>query len=156
MEPFVDTLVFHRHVASRPDDLDAAADLVDIRDILETALVQRIAAVAGDELLGSLAETVARMEELAEAGPNFDLGDRRFHQQLYAPLRNRLVIQLVAAFGDVLEAVRPMLARRETDPVADAQQHRLIIERIRDHDPAGADLAMHQHFGRPIYGWSRP
>lgn len=150
MEPFVGTLVFHRHVASRPDDLDAAADLWTFETFWKPRWCN------GLPRCGSLAETVARMEELAEAGPNFDLEDRRFHQQLYAPLRNRLVIQLVAAFGDVLEAVRPMLARRETDPVADAQQHRLIIERIRDHDPAGADLAMHQHFGRPIYGWSRP
>lgn len=152
MEPFIDTLVFHRHVASRPDDLDAAVDLVDIRDILETALVQRVAAVAGDELLGTLEETVTQMEGLAEAGKNFDLEDRRFHQQLYAPLRNRLVIQLVAAFWDVLEAVRPMLARREPDPVADAQQHRLILERIRGHDPAGAAVAMHEHF-RATHLW---
>ncbi len=151
MDSFVDTLVFHREVAAPhssdpPSDLDTAAELVDIRDILETALVQRVARAADDTQLGALEATVAEMEQAAQAGRTFDAEDRRFHEQLYAPLGNQLVIQLVAAFWDVLDAVRPMLAHGDPDVLTDAALHRRILDRIRDRDPVGAADAMREHF----------
>lgn len=156
MDPFVDTLIFHRQIASQTDELDTAADLVDIREILETRLVQRVAATADAGLLDRLDVTVTAMEEFARAGQPFQADDRRFHEQLYAPLGNSLVIQLVAAFWEVLDAVRPLLPPARSDLVADAEVHRRILERIRAGDRAGAAQAMHDHFRGTHLWMNRP
>ncbi len=152
LDPLVEALIFHRHVASRSDQLDIAADLVDIRDILETRLVQRVATAATDAQLDDLEKTVVLMEAWAQAGRPFQVHDREFHELLYASLGNRLVIQLVAAFWDVLDAVHPLLPPSTSDMVVDASLHRRILERIRDRDPEGAAVAMHEHF-RGTHVW---
>ncbi len=146
LDPMVDALIFHRHVAARTDRLDTAADLIDIRDILETRLVQRVANVVDEEQLAALDATVGRMEDSARAGIPFQVHDRQFHEQLYAPLGNHLVIQLVAAFWDVLDAVHPLLPPSTSDMVADVALHRRILDRLRERDPDGAAVAMHEHF----------
>ena len=152
LDPLVDALVFHRNVASQADQLDTAADLVDIRDILETRLVQRVATAATDAELDELELTVENMERSARAGIPFQLHDRKFHEQLYSSLGNHLVIQLVAAFWDVLDAVHPLLPPSTSDMVVDASLHRRILERLRDHDAEGAAVAMQEHF-RGTHRW---
>jgi DNA-binding FadR family transcriptional regulator len=152
LDPLVDTLIFHRRIASQSRELDTTADLVDIREILETRLVQRVSLIADDELISVLERTVGEMESSAKSGRPFQTHDRAFHEQLYAPLGNHLVIQLVAAFWDVLDAVRPRLRDVTSDLVADAAIHRRILERVRDRDSEGAALAMQAHF-RDTHLW---
>lgn len=152
LDPLVDTLVFHRRIAAHSNERDTASDLVDVREILETRLVQRMAVSADADLIEGLAETVSLMEASAASGVPFQEHDRRFHEQLYAPLGNHLVIQLVAAFWDVLNAVRPLLPETPSDMIADAAVHRRILESIRDKDPAGAAQAMQEHF-RGTHVW---
>ncbi|GGL99571.1 FadR/GntR family transcriptional regulator [Nakamurella endophytica] len=152
LDSFVDTLVFHRHMASRQDGLATAADLVDVREILETELVQRVARTADDALLADLSAIVERMADAAAAGRRFEDDDRTFHQRLYAPLRNDLVLQLLAAFWDVLDAVGPLLPSQPADLPGDAELHRRIVQRLRDRDAAGAAAAMRDHF-RGTHAW---
>ncbi|MCW2699096.1 MAG: GntR family transcriptional regulator [Blastococcus sp.] len=152
MDPLVDGLVFHGRLSGHRPDLATASELVDVREVLETTLVQRVALMADEELIARLEESVSRMEASARSGAAFDEDDRRFHEQLYAPLHNHLVIQLVRAFWDVLEAVRPQLPSGLSDPATDAHHHRVILDRIKVRDAHGAADAMREHF-RSTHLW---
>lgn len=151
LDSFVDGLIFREQLDHQRDVLTTASELVDVRDILESALVQQVAAHADEALLAALEAILERMEA-ATSGPAFQAADRLFHEQLYASLGNGLVIQLVRAFWDVLDAVRPGLPRQLTDTKADARHHRAIFERIRAGDESGARLAMQEHF-RATHLW---
>lgn len=142
----VDGLTFRGRLASSEDQLTTASELIDVRDILESALVRQVAATADAELLDQLEQMVAEMECSAVQGRPFQDTDRQFHEQLYSQLGNSLVIELVRAFWDVLEAVRPQLVSVNSDAETDARHHRLILDRIRAGDQDGAQQAMADHF----------
>jgi DNA-binding FadR family transcriptional regulator len=146
MDPLVDSLAFLGRLSTQGRDLTTAAELFEVRDILETALVQKVAVIADDALLATLEDSVLHMEELARTGQPFHREDRRFHEELYAPLGRHLVTQLVRAFWDVLDAVRPELPDTTSDAAADADHHRVILQCIRDRDPGAAAIAMREHF----------
>lgn len=146
MDSLVDGLIFRGRLDYQHNTLTTASDLVDIRDILESALVRQVAAEASAELVAALEPIVAEMEDAAARGGQFQAADRRFHETLYSSLGNALVIQLLGAFWDVLEAVRPQLASGLSEPVADARHHRRILEHVRDGDPDAAGRAMSEHF----------
>jgi DNA-binding FadR family transcriptional regulator len=152
MDSLVDGLIFRGRLDGQRDDLTTASELVDGRDILESALVQKVAARADPTLIAALDTTVQRMEDAAAAGESFQDSDRLFHEQLYSGLDNLLVIQLVRAFWEVLDAVRPQLASGISDAVTDARHHRVILDRIRVGDQDGARQAMAEHF-RATHLW---
>ncbi|MFC6083568.1 FadR/GntR family transcriptional regulator [Sphaerisporangium aureirubrum] len=155
LDALVHGLVFHGLLSQR-QDVTAAAELVDVRDILECALVRRVATTIDEDGIARLEQIVERMEELGRQGEPIVPEDRRFHEELYAPLGNRLVIQLLRAFWEVLEVVRPELpGGRRSSPAQDAHHHRLILERLRFRDPMGAELAMREHFAG-THAWLNP
>lgn len=155
MDALVHGLVFHGLLNQR-QDVGAAVDLVDVRDILECALVRRIATTIDEDGIGRLEAIVERMEDLGRRGEPIVAEDRRFHEELYAPLGNRLVMQLLRAFWEVLEELRPELpGSRRSSPAEDAHHHRLILERLRFRDPMGAEMAMREHFVG-THAWLNP
>lgn len=150
LDSLIDGLIFRGRLER--DDLTTASELIDVRDILESALVQQVARQAEPLLIATLDATVRAMEKAAAEGMSFQDSDRLFHEQLYSGLGNNLVIQLVRAFWDVLDAVRPQLAAGRADGLADAAYHRRILNCIGDGDPEGARLAMVDHF-RDTHLW---
>ena len=142
----VDGLVFHGRLGDDPTGLTTVSELVDVRDVLETGLVAKVALDADDDLLDELDATVVRMQEAVDRGESFQEADRHFHEQLYSRMDNALVRQLVHAFWDALDAVRPQLAVGVSDADADVDLHRRIAERVRARDPEGARAAMTEHF----------
>ncbi len=153
MDSLVDALIFRGALEQQRSALTTASELVDIRDILEAALVQQVAVARTPELLAKLDRTVADMDDAVASGHSFHEADRRFHEELYSDLDNALVLQLVQAFWDVLDAVRPQLGVGVADdPVTNVAHHRRIVERVRAGDPDGARQAMVDHF-RGTHAW---
>lgn len=154
LDSIVDGLIFHGRLDDHRNDLTTAAELVDVRDILETALVARVAAGADPELVAELEQIVSDMEGALQRGETFQEADRRFHEQLYSRMNNSLVLQFVRAFWEILDAVRPQLASGLSDPATDVGYHRTIVECIRAGDVDGARDAMTEHF-RGTHTWLR-
>ena len=101
LEPFADGLAFQIAVEHRRDDRRVARDLrelVAIREVLESGLVARLAGTYGEADLAALYHQVAEMEELAATGQMFTENDWRFHELLYRPTGNRLLLQLLQSF----------------------------------------------------------
>lgn len=154
MDSMVDGLIFHGRLDDHRDDLTTAAELVEIRELLESALVARVATAAPADLIAELEATVRAMEQTTVGDAEFQDADRRFHDLLYSRLGNALVCQLVRAFWDVLDAVRPQLATGTSDHAANVAHHRAILDRVRAGDAAGASSAMTDHF-RGTREWIR-
>lgn len=152
LDSLVDSLVFRGQLAGADHDLSTASDLVDIRDVLETALVQRVAQLADEALVAELGQEVDEMERSVELGEGLGPADRRFHEKLYQGLGNRLMIELVRSFWQVLDAVGPKLPAGLTNISDDLQHHRRILQRVAAHDPDGAGTAMREHF-RATHEW---
>ena len=146
MDALVDGLTFQARLGATVDHRRLAAELVDVRDVLERALIQRIAADADAALVEELQRIVVLMERTdADSQPFQDL-DRQFHVMLYRPIDNEVVTKLIAAFWEVLDAARPTLPTSLDDRIANAAHHRAILEAVRRGDPAAAEGAMQRHF----------
>ena len=146
MDALVDGLAFHTQIGSASDSRRLAAELIDVRDLIESALIRRVAAGPSRAGLEGLEQIVVRMEDVTSAADHFQELDRDFHRALYDPLDNRVVTLLIKAFWDVLEGARPALPAQIADRAADAAHHRAILEAVRLGDPGAACEAMTAHF----------
>jgi DNA-binding FadR family transcriptional regulator len=147
MDALVDGLAFHTQLGSAAEGRRLAAELVDLRDLIESALIQRVAATRDSAALDELERIVTRMEDVSNGADPFQELDREFHRALYASVDNRVVTLLINAFWDVLDAARPALPAQLDDRVANAGYHRAILEAVRESDPDAACQAMTAHFG---------
>lgn len=141
----VDGLAFHNRMTLR-DGRNELGHLVEIREALESGLVQRLIDLYGDADLTPVAEVVSRMENEARTGAISPETDRLFHEMLYRPLGNPLVGQLLGAFWDVYHQVSDQLGTPD-EPAADlARHHRAIYTAVAGADKEAAVTAVRRHF----------
>ncbi|MFE9643908.1 FadR/GntR family transcriptional regulator [Streptomyces sp. NPDC006365] len=148
LTPLVDGLTF-RTLAQQGDDGGALAlgDILQVREVLEEALIRRVVGVLSDAELDRLEGVVTRMEEAGRAGLSFPELDREFHELMYASLGNALVPQLLGAFWTVYRRVAGVQGWTD-DPTPDVtvRRHRDIVVALRARDAEGAQRAMAVHF----------
>ena len=121
-------------------------DVLEVRELLEVALMPRVvAAFTGDDR-AALGDIVARMRERAAADEYFPDLDWRFHETLYRPLGNALVVELVRVFWQVFSDVEPELPTSRYTPAQAYRWHAEILEAIEARDADAAETAMRAHF----------
>jgi GntR family transcriptional repressor for pyruvate dehydrogenase complex len=126
-------------------------DIVDVRATLESHAADTAAHDADPESLAQLRTLIDRMDEAQSSGAYNDL-DTEFHVQLARASGNALLPVLMEALRDTMR--RAMLDgfarlddwRRERDRLV--VEHRRIVDRIADQDPAGAAAALREHVVR--------
>jgi DNA-binding FadR family transcriptional regulator len=150
-EPMIDGLTF-QILVSRETMPRAIRELLDLRQVLETGLMPRVAELATPEQLDQLESLVLRMETNASDDLQFVDEDREFHEVLYRPLGNTLIIQLLQAFWDIFEAVGRESSRRTVLLGETAEQHGAIVRAIAAGDGQAAAEAMAVHFTGAL-GW---
>lgn len=121
-------------------------DLLDVREALEVGLAARVVAALDDAQLAALDEIVAGMQRAAAAGEYFPELDWRFHETLYAPLRNTLVIDLLRVFWRVFGEVEAQLPGARYTPATAAGWHGAILAALRQRDADATDRAIRAHF----------
>jgi DNA-binding FadR family transcriptional regulator len=123
----------------RSGPLHAIHDLVEIREILETGLIGRVAETATPARLAALDALVTAMGTDLQA-------DRAFHALLYEGCGNELVLQLIDLFWQVYHQVEPLLGSPEEYRPDIMANHRRIVAALRAGDAAAARQAMARHF----------
>ncbi|MEW9551887.1 FadR/GntR family transcriptional regulator [Nonomuraea sp. NPDC050783] len=141
----VDELTFHSRITLQ-NGAHHLSHLVEIREILESGLVQRLIELGPEIDLTPAGDVMARMEREAEAGLVSPETDRLFHDLLYRPLGNPLVSQLLGAFWDVYYQLRDALGTPDEPPGDVARRHRDIYTAVLRGDRAAAVSAVHAHF----------
>jgi DNA-binding FadR family transcriptional regulator len=87
-----------------------------------------------------------QMEAEARAGGVSPETDKRFHELLYEPLDNPLVIQLLAAFWDVYHALHDDIGEADETPGEIAARHRRVYDAVRAGDVEESIAALTEHF----------
>ncbi|MCW2915566.1 MAG: Transcriptional regulator, GntR family [Actinomycetia bacterium] len=145
----VDELAFHSRIALQ-DERNHLRHLIEIREVLEGGLVQRLIDLHRDTdlatVLSPVRDVVEQMEAEALVGAIPPETDRLFHDLLYKPLGNPLVGQLLGAFWEVYHQLRDDLGTPDEAPADVARKHRDIYTAVITGHRAAAETAMRAHF----------
>lgn len=129
-----------------PKNLRMLRELLQVREILECNLVAHLPAVTSPAHLADLRVLLAGMAARAARGKLFPEEDRSFHEVLYQPLGNTLVIQLLQAFWDVFYVVRFQLPGLADHPMVTVEDHQRIVDALAAGNGSAAAEAMAAHF----------
>lgn len=148
LRPLTDGLAFQIRVEQQrtkvPRDV---AELLELRELLECALVRRLAREGAEA--GQITRLYALCDEMdacAGRGEAYRPLDWRFHELLYEPRGNLLALQFLEALWTIFDEVRHETERLDL-LVQTARDHRRIVDAIAAGDPDGAAAAMSHHFG---------
>lgn len=137
-------LLFHSRRAVRRDNPRALLDIVEVRALLESGLIRRSARELAPADLDALR---AELDALAADGDAGRSGhDRRFHELLYEPLGNVLVLQLIDLFWDVYRQLEADMAKPRTGHAHVVRRHRQVLEALEARDPESAAATIAEHF----------
>lgn len=132
-------------------DRQALLELLEVRMALEVHAARLACAGATKENLAAMAEAVAEMSSSLDDENTFHVADVRFHEALATASANGMVRQIIEEL-----AVPLMQSRRESyrghrrsgeDLQRVVDQHRLILDAVRDRDDEAAGEAMRVHLG---------
>ncbi|OEV11715.1 GntR family transcriptional regulator [Streptomyces nanshensis] len=140
----VESLAF-RGLLNAQDDQDVMADLIDVRQLVETSLAELVVDQAEPEVLESLRRLTATMHEKAARGEEFLAEDREFHLLLMRATGNALAVQLTGAFWDV-HAIALRAVPGSTDLAQTAAGHVAVVDAIAAGDSALLRRAIVAHY----------
>lgn len=144
-ESLASSLAFRGRLSLRHGGHEAM-ELADVRQALEAGLI----GMAIDQMtpghLAELEKLVEEMEQLAAAGTNFSVADQEFHRQLYTPLHNELLTNLLDVFWSAYAQIHRETGFEVASLQDNAYQHRLIFEAVRDKDKDLAARRVSAHF----------
>lgn len=138
-------LSFRGALSVRGDYADIR-NLLEVREVLEAGLVGRVLGAYEQLDFAALDAAVTAMEREAEQGRHTPAQDWAFHETLYRPLGNELVLDLLQVFWKVFNALDDDLPRAADTATLTARRHRQILEALRARDEAGLHEAIGEHF----------
>ena len=120
-------------------------EMFEARLALEMSIAGMAAKRVTSEQMTTLAEEIAGMYASLNEPEQYLVHDMRFHQIVAAASGNRILTSLMNMVATILFEYRSKTVKRATDLKESAEQHHNIYRALRDHDPAAAEKAMHDH-----------
>jgi len=147
LSALVESLAF-RGLLSPDDDFQVMSDLIEVREVFERGMAERIVRSLGEDQIQRLAGFVDDMRKAgAGEGHGFVEADRAFHTLLIAPLGNDLIGQLSSAFWDVYVIVAPHLdVFTHEHEAATIASHQRIVDAVRAGDAVEFAAALAEHY----------
>jgi DNA-binding FadR family transcriptional regulator len=140
----VESLAF-RGMLNATDDQHVLADLIDLRQLIETSLADLLVDRVDSAQLSAMRDLTSAMHEKAARDEEFTAEDRAFHLLLMETTGNSLAVQLTGAFWDVHSIASASLTG-ETDLAATATAHTAILDAIEAQDPGSLRTAIIRHY----------
>lgn len=138
-------LAFRGALSVRGDYTDIRY-LLEVREVLESGLVGRVLAAYDQMDFDALGAAVDDMERAADRDRFAPERDWAFHEALYRPLGNPLVLELLGVFWRVFNTLDTELPGPGGSPSATAGWHRRILEALRAKDEPALRAAVVEHF----------
>ena len=145
LQSLEDGLAF-RMSQSMAGDLRDVQNVLEVRQALEVGLANEVVSHFSEHGITDLDPIVARMEAKAAAGEYFPDEDWAFHQALYEPLGNALIIDLLSVFWRTFAQVDARLPGARYTPADAAIWHRDLLEALKAGQPEGFAKSMKDHF----------
>jgi len=124
---------------------ELVSDLLDMRLIIEPPLAARAAAHVTPEELNYMEDILARQKEKVDRGELAVEEDSEFHYTIASAAKNSVVLKVVDVFMDLLRESRARSLQVKGRLQKSFAGHRRILNAIRRHDAAEAELAMRRH-----------
>ncbi|KOU69281.1 GntR family transcriptional regulator [Streptomyces sp. MMG1533] len=139
----------NRGVRTRSFSVEEAADILEARETLESALAGKAAERATEEEIADLRRTLQEMEEAQSRGDQdaYSRGNRRFHQQIKQASHQQT---LARAYDTLLYPLVMRQYRNLSAPhprTGSLEEHQAIFLAILTRNPDSAVAAMRHHVG---------
>jgi GntR family transcriptional regulator, transcriptional repressor for pyruvate dehydrogenase complex len=131
------TVLLHRR--------EFVSELLEFRAMIEPVLARRAAKQASPEDLAELDDIVRRQQEKVDRGELAIEEDTQFHNTLAHAAKNRVVLNVLDVFMDLLRESRERSLQVEGRLQKSVEGHRQILQAIQRHDPSAAEAAMRRH-----------
>ncbi|MFC7622853.1 FadR/GntR family transcriptional regulator [Microlunatus sp. GCM10028923] len=146
-----DGLAFWGKLLSRDGGDHVIRRIAEVRSLVEAGLVTEVAGRLTEADFADLRESIEEIEAAAEQDQRAYDADRRFHEILYRPLDNWVLIGFLRSLWDSTREIT-----QEQPPGPDLalapRHHRAILEGLEAGDGAAAAEAMREHFGPMLRG----
>jgi DNA-binding FadR family transcriptional regulator len=126
--------------------LPQLADLLAVRRVLETGMVEAALAVITPEQLSHLRGLTRQMLACAEQGQTFPDEDRDFHTTLFAGLQNQVLLKLLDTFWLTFHKAAQLTDLQDRDPMRTYRDHVAIIEAVEAGEAEQVRLALDRHY----------
>ena len=135
-------------------------DIYEIRSVLEGLCAKRAALRAKPEQLESLEEIMCLSEFQVSRGHYEQLVelDNRFHELLYEASQSKPLEHVLRDYHHYVERVRRVTWASPTRSVESTEEHKMILEALKEKDAEKAEKLANQHIMNTIknidaYGW---
>jgi len=127
--------------------MDDVQELYQIREALEGMAARLAAEMIGEELLNQLGKNCVQLVALGENGDPVAFFEtaREFHWILFRGVSNQRVREILGNIREQMGAVRKYLVNNPEKVAADLQDHPMILDAIRRHEPEEAEQLMRRH-----------
>ncbi len=120
-------------------------DLLELRESLEEGLSIRLLEVLRPRDVERLRAIAKAMADAGSGDDQAEL-DRRFHEQLYLPLENALVTQIIETFWQAFHRMRASHTVPVPTPERLTAEHLAIVDALAARDEKQLAQAMRDHF----------
>ncbi len=127
-------------------DLRELEDLLQVREVLESGMVDLALPHLTGERLALLDSIVAQMLVLAEQGEPLVEMDRLFHLEMFRPVGNSILLQLQDIFWSALRNALNHINIADNNPIRTAQLHGAVVGAARSGDPEMVRRALSRHY----------
>jgi GntR family transcriptional regulator, transcriptional repressor for pyruvate dehydrogenase complex len=138
---------------------DFAADLFDMRKMLEPPLARAAAFRATDDDVKGLDEIVEHQARRVAAGQITIEDDTAFHYRIATAAKNQVVLRTMDILMDLLSDSRVRSLQAPGRAEKSLEGHRRILDAIRRRDPEAAAVRMRRHIEEiegTLFGQGRP
>jgi GntR family transcriptional regulator, transcriptional repressor for pyruvate dehydrogenase complex len=133
---------------SRIGQQEGLAHLAELRQILEPEIAALAAARIEEQLLASMREAVATMDQSLHDPDAYIEADLDFHLALAEAAANPLVLSLLDSIVGLLREQRIRIFRVDGGPERGQFHHKRILAATEAHDCERARAAMREHLGQ--------
>jgi DNA-binding FadR family transcriptional regulator len=127
-------------------DLSELDDLLQVREGLETAMIEQAVKVIPQEQFKVLDSLILNMRIKAENGETFPEEDRAFHRALFEPLENRLLIKLLDIFWITFHKVSRGVDLPRNELMQTYRDHAAILEAVKAGDVEQTRRSLQNHY----------
>ncbi len=133
-------------------DSRAIVELYEIRRMLETATMPKVVEKVNDDIVRRCEDILIEWEQLIRDNKAVHDKDRLFHETLYAPVGNKMLLELCNIFwfafrnAEIEGYFEKASLGKDYDELQILEDHRRILDAVRRRDSSVATRLMGDHF----------